>query len=97
MVFNLGETPKEIYGKSHKAPVTRMKTAEMIRDALTQARAYQEKWDKWKKDGSDLQTAGHRAQDGGVADVVSGKTPAIFNASARTISIPRSDWARSFT
>src|SRR6202453_2922067 len=81
MVFNLGETPKEIYGKSHKAPVTRMKTAEMIRDALTQARAYQEKWDKWKKDGSDLSKQPTiEPKTAALADVVSGKTPAIFNA-----------------
>ena len=39
MVFNLGEAPKQTYGTTHKAPVTRMKTAEMIRDALLQARA----------------------------------------------------------
>jgi imidazolonepropionase-like amidohydrolase len=81
MVFNLGENPKEIYGKGHKAPVTRMKTAEMIRDALTQARAYQEKWDKWKKDGSDLSKQPTiEPKTAALADVVSGKTPAIFNA-----------------
>jgi imidazolonepropionase-like amidohydrolase len=81
MVFNLGETPKETYGKGHKAPVTRMKTAEMIRDALTQARAYQEKWDQWKKDGSDLsKQPAIEPKTAALADVVSGKTPAIFNA-----------------
>jgi imidazolonepropionase-like amidohydrolase len=72
MVFNLGETPKEIYGKSHKAPVTRMKTAEMIRNALL---------DKWKKDGSDLSKQPTiELKTAALADVVSGKTPAIFNA-----------------
>ena len=81
MVFNLGETPKETYGKAHKAPVTRMKTAEMIRDALTQAKAYQAKWDQWKKDGSDLsKQPAIEPKTAALADVVSGKTPAIFNA-----------------
>jgi len=81
VVFNLGETPKETYGKAHKAPVTRMKTAEMIRDALTQARAYQAKWDQWKKDGSDLsKQPAIEPKTAALADVVSGKTPAIFNA-----------------
>jgi imidazolonepropionase-like amidohydrolase len=81
MVFNLGDTPKDTYGKSHKAPVTRMKTAEMIRDALIQARQYQEKWDKWKQDGSDLSKQPTiEPKVAALADVVSGKTPAIFNA-----------------
>jgi imidazolonepropionase-like amidohydrolase len=81
VVFNLGETPKETYGKAHKAPVTRMKTAEMIRDALTQAEAYQAKWDQWKKDGSDLsKQPAIEPKTAALADVVSGKTPAIFNA-----------------
>ena len=81
VVFNLGETPKETYGKAHKAPVTRMKTAEMIRDALTQAKAYQAKWDQWKKDGSDLsKQPAIEPKTAALADVVSGNTPAIFNA-----------------
>ncbi len=81
MVFNLGDTPKETYGANHKAPVTRMKTAEMIRDALTQARQYQDKWDKWKQDGSDLsKQPAIEPKVAALADVVTGKTPAIFNA-----------------
>jgi imidazolonepropionase-like amidohydrolase len=80
MVFNLGESPKQTYGGSHKAPVTRMKTAEMIRNALTQARQYQEKWDKWKQDGSDVsKQPAIESKSAALADVVSGKTPAIFN------------------
>jgi imidazolonepropionase-like amidohydrolase len=81
MVFNLGETPKETYGQNHKAPVTRMKTAEIIRDALMQARQYQDKWDKWKKDGSDLsKQPAIEPKTAALADVVTGKTAAIFNA-----------------
>jgi len=81
MVFNLGQEPKETYGKTHKPPVTRMKTAEMIRDALFQARAYQEKWDKWKQEGSDpSKQPALEPKTAALAEVVSGKTPAIFNA-----------------
>jgi imidazolonepropionase-like amidohydrolase len=81
MVFNLGESPKETYGKAHKAPVTRMKTAEMIRDALLQARQYQDKWDNWKKEGSDLSKQPTiEPKTAALADVVTGKTAAIFNA-----------------
>jgi imidazolonepropionase-like amidohydrolase len=80
MVFNLGESPKETYGKSHKAPVTRMKTAEMIREALLQAKQYQDKWDKWKKDGSDAsKTPSLDTKLAALAPVVTGKIPAIFN------------------
>jgi imidazolonepropionase-like amidohydrolase len=81
MVFNLGDTPKETYGANHKAPATRMKTAEIIRDALTQARQYQDKWDKWTQDGSDLsKQPAIEPKVAALADVVTGKTPAIFNA-----------------
>lgn len=81
MVFNLGGSPKETYGSSHKAPVTRMKTAQMIRDALIAARQYQDKWDKWKQEGSDASKQPTiEPKTAALADVVSGKTPAIFNA-----------------
>ena len=81
MVFNLGESPKQTYGATHKAPVTRMKTAEMIRDALLQARQYQDKWDKWKQEGSDpSKQPTIEPKSAALADVVTGKTPAIFNA-----------------
>ncbi len=81
MVFNMGETPKQTYSATHKAPVTRMKTAEMIRDALLQARQYQDKWDKWKQEGSDLsKEPAIDPKQAALADVVSGKTSAIFNA-----------------
>jgi imidazolonepropionase-like amidohydrolase len=81
MVFNLGEWPKQTYGKTRKAPVTRMKTAEMIRDALLQAGQYQEKWDKWKQEGSDVsKQPAIEPKMAALADVVAGKTPAIFNA-----------------
>jgi imidazolonepropionase-like amidohydrolase len=81
MVFNLGETPKATYGKKEKAPSTRMKTAEIIRHALADAKAYEEKWDKWKKDGSDISKQPSRDMKlEALVPVVDGKLPAIFNA-----------------
>ena len=81
MVFNLGETPKETYGKKEKAPVTRMKTAEIIRHALADAKAYEEKWAKWKTDGSDISKQPSRDMKlEALVPVVDGKLPAIFNA-----------------
>jgi imidazolonepropionase-like amidohydrolase len=81
MVFNLGEGPKETYGAARKAPMTRMKTAEIIRHALLDAQQYRAKWEKWQKDGGDatkLPTLDTRLAV--LADVVAGKLPAIFNA-----------------
>jgi len=81
MVFNLGETPKATYGKKEKAPSTRMKTAEIIRHALADTKAYEEKWDKWKKDGSDISKQPSREMKlEALVPVVDGKLPAIFNA-----------------
>jgi len=81
MVFNLGETPKVTYGKKEKAPSTRMKTAEIIRHALSDAKAYEEKWDKWKKDGSDISKQPSRDMKvEALVPVVDGKMLAIFNA-----------------
>jgi imidazolonepropionase-like amidohydrolase len=81
MVFNLGEGPKDTYGANRKAPMTRMKTAEIIRHALLDAQQYQAKWDKWVKDGRDASKAPTLDTKSKVlAEVVSGRMPAIFNA-----------------
>ncbi|MGA2420656.1 MAG: amidohydrolase family protein [Candidatus Acidiferrum sp.] len=81
MVFNLGEVPKQTYGATRKAPMTRMKTAEIIRHALLDAQQYHVKWEKWQKDGSDpakQPTVDTKSEI--LAEVVSGKLPAIFAA-----------------
>jgi imidazolonepropionase-like amidohydrolase len=81
MVFNLGEGPKDTYGAARKAPMTRMKTAEIIRHALLDAQQYRAKWDKWQKDGSDpAKSPTLDTRQEVLAEVVTGKIPAIFNA-----------------
>lgn len=40
--FALGENPKKVYGKQHKAPSTRMSSAALMREALEKAKRYQE-------------------------------------------------------
>ena len=81
MVFNLGEGPKETYGAARKAPMTRMKTAEIIRHALLDAQQYHAKWEKWQKDGSDpAKQPTVETKSEILAEVVTGKLPAIFNA-----------------
>lgn len=81
MIFNLGEIPKATYGGTHKAPMTRMKTAEIIRKALLDAQAYQEKWEKWKKDGSDVsKVPAHDTKLDALVPVLNGTMPAVFSA-----------------
>jgi imidazolonepropionase-like amidohydrolase len=71
----------DTYGKKDKAPATRMKTAEIIRHALADAKAYEEKSDKWKKEGSDISKQPSRDMKlEALLPVVDGKLPAIFNA-----------------
>jgi len=45
-----GENPKRVYGKQKKAPVTRMATAGLLREALVKAQNYARKLEKGQKD-----------------------------------------------
>lgn len=82
MVFNLGESPKETYGRERKAPMTRMAVAAIIRKSLLDAQAYDRKWADWnksdKKDSS--KQPAHDTRLEALASVVRGDMPAIFNA-----------------
>ncbi|MGB8597315.1 MAG: amidohydrolase family protein [Candidatus Sulfotelmatobacter sp.] len=82
IVFNLGESPKEFYGKKDKAPTTRMMTAAIIREGLLNAQAYQKKWADWnaseKKDPTKQPSRDLKLEAIGLA--LRGDVPAIFNA-----------------
>lgn len=79
MIFNLGDIPKSTYAGAHKPPMTRMKTAEIIRHALSDAQAYQQKWDAWKKEGADpLKQPSRDARLEALVPVASGSLPAVF-------------------
>jgi len=82
MVFNLGENPKNVYGTQHKAPSTRMGTAEIIRKALLDAQNYRRKWDDWEKSDKKepAKRPTHDLKLEALARVVEGKVPAIFVA-----------------
>ena len=49
-----GENPKDVYGKSKKAPVTRMATAALMRELLSKARDYMEAKDAGKEPKFDM-------------------------------------------
>ena len=80
MLFTLGEAPKEVYGRRHKPPSTRMATAALIRKALNKARIYLQK----------KQTSGRKKEAGSEAEldlksealipVIQGRLPALFTA-----------------
>ncbi len=44
-----GENPKRVYGKDNKSPQTRMGTAAILREALSEAVGYKEKLDRYKE------------------------------------------------
>lgn len=46
----LGENPKRVYGERKETPSSRLGTAAVIRDALTKARNYQDKWARPESD-----------------------------------------------
>ncbi len=48
MKMALGENPKRCYGMSNKEPQTRMASAAILRNALTQAKLYKEQWDAYE-------------------------------------------------
>jgi len=82
IVFNLGESPKSFYGKTNKAPTTRMMTAAIIRKALLEGQAYQKKWSEWnageKKDASKQPAKDMKLE--AISMALRGEVPAIFNA-----------------
>jgi imidazolonepropionase-like amidohydrolase len=82
LIFDLGESPKQAYGRRNKAPGTRMMTAEIIRKAFNDAHAYQKKWDDWnksdKKDPSKQPARDSKLEI--ISRVLQGEVPAIFNA-----------------
>jgi imidazolonepropionase-like amidohydrolase len=82
LVFDLGEFPKQVYGKRNKPPETRMMTAEIIRKAMVEAQTYQRKWEDWnksdKKDSAKQPASDLKLES--VSRVLRGELPAIFNA-----------------
>jgi imidazolonepropionase-like amidohydrolase len=82
LVFNLGESPKQFYGRKDKAPTTRMMTAAIIREGLLKAQAYQKTWADWnataKKDPTKEPSRDLKLEAIGL--MLHGDVPAIFNA-----------------
>lgn len=76
MHVNLGEWPKDRYRSRNKMPTTRMGTAAVLRQALLDAQAYREKWDRYNKDlAASPQTGGAGKTSGGGKAKGSAKPP----------------------
>ena len=50
MKMALGENPKRVYNSKSRAPMTRMASAALLREALFKAKSYKEKNDKYEED-----------------------------------------------
>jgi imidazolonepropionase-like amidohydrolase len=67
MKMAFGENPKRVYGQQERSPASRMGTAAILRQALTQARDYRRKWDDYRakqaRSSSATGTAGASGDD----------------------------------
>jgi imidazolonepropionase-like amidohydrolase len=69
MHVNLGEWPKDRYRPKNKMPTTRMGTAAVLRQALIDAQAYKEKWDRYDREAREGAPAqGASSSKGGQAE-----------------------------
>lgn len=79
MKFALGENPKGSYGEKKETPMTRMATAALIRESLSQAREYGCKQRAAKKD-PEKEAPDFDAKLEALLPVVEGRLPAHFHA-----------------
>jgi imidazolonepropionase-like amidohydrolase len=79
MKFALGENPKNSYGEKKESPMTRMATAALIRESLTQAREYLAKKQAAQTE-EDKEAPDFDAKLEALIPVVEGKVPAHFHA-----------------
>ena len=89
MIFTLGESPKKVYGGRKHTPMTRMGTAALIRQALTDARVYATQWQEYETQEADTveepEEKKKKAPDRdlkkeALAAVVQGQLPALITA-----------------
>jgi len=83
LVFNLGETPKQVYGSRNRLPTTRMGTAALIRKALLEGREYAAARARAEKEKDGDDDEGPKPPDRdlrkeALARVATGELPAIF-------------------
>lgn len=78
MKFAMGENPKRVYGEKKAAPVTRMGTAALIRDALFHTRRYIDKKAAAARGGQEPPDFNFKWES--LAPVVEGALPAHFHA-----------------
>lgn len=70
-----GENPKRCYGKSGKAPMTRMGTAALLREVLAKAQNYRDELDAWEKDPENHKKPNYDAKMEAMLPVVRGEIP----------------------
>ncbi len=80
MKFALGENPKVVYHGKNQAPVTRMGTAYIIREALFKAKEYLEAMERYKEDPDENDKPDFDMDCHALADVLQRRIPAKFHA-----------------
>lgn len=70
-----GENPKRCYGKSGKAPMTRMGTAALLREVLAKAQNYRDELAAWEKDPENHKKPSYDAKMEAMLPVVRGEIP----------------------
>lgn len=70
MKLAFGENPKRIYGQGQqRSPFSRMGTAAILRQALTQARDYRRKWEEYRAKQARKEAGSAEAKSGGAGAV----------------------------
>jgi len=75
MKMALGENPKRVYGNRTQSPSTRMGSAALIREALTKAKEYKQKFDEYEKgvqENKDVKKPDFNAKNHALARVFAG-------------------------
>ncbi len=80
MKFALGENPKTVYNEKEDAPVTRMGTAALIREALIKASIYMEQFENWKRDPEEHDRPEFDMKAEALMPVIKGELPVKIHA-----------------
>ena len=83
MKFAFGENPKNCYNDKEEAPMTRMATAALIREALEKAKRYNEQLKKSRKKSSDVEPPEYDAKSEALCPLFDKKLKAHIHAHRR--------------
>lgn len=80
MKMALGENPKTVYNDKNQAPITRMGTISVIRDALFKAVNYRDDWDEYHEDEEETDKPEFDMKLEALLPVINREVPVKFHA-----------------